>query len=341
MRPRRIVGTSMGAIIGAALAAGRSPDAIEADAGRAQMHRLMRRRGRLALFDPRRVLEHVARELGDPDIEDLPIPLGITAYDLVAGRPRLITSGRLIDALEVSIAVPLFFPPRRDRDGVWCDAGPWEGIPVTLARAWAPSLPVDRRPGRHPEAGISGQPARRGLPACRFVAARGRRRLGPPDRAPLPGPPDQPMGRPGRARAARPAHRAPAGPDECAPVRAHRAGRGHRRARCAAGPRVHLGRGAGPCRLRRTAASCSSTPIPTTSRWGPAAPSRASSPRGCGSTSSPAPMAPRARSTIPRSTTTRRALGWPPFARRSWRARWMRSVVVPSTTTCSATGTPG
>ena len=142
MRPRRIVGTSMGAIIGAALAAGRSPDAIEADAGRAQMHRLMRRRGRFALFDPRRVLEHVARELGDPDIEDLPIPLGITAYDLVAGRPRLITSGRLIDALEVSIAVPLFFPPRRDRDGVWCDAGPWEGIPVTLARAWAPSLPV-------------------------------------------------------------------------------------------------------------------------------------------------------------------------------------------------------
>ena len=142
MRPRRIVGTSMGAIIGAALAAGRTPDAIEADAGRAQMHRLMRRRGRFALFDPRRVLEHVARELGDPDIEDLPIPLGITAYDLVAGRPRLITSGRLIDALQVSIAVPLFFPPRRDRDGVWCDAGPWEGIPVTLARAWAPSLPV-------------------------------------------------------------------------------------------------------------------------------------------------------------------------------------------------------
>jgi NTE family protein len=142
MWPRRIVGTSMGAIIGAALAAGRSPDAIEADAGRAQMHRLMRRRGRLALFDPRRVLELVARELGDPDIEDLPIPLGITAYDLVAGRPRLITSGRLIDALEVSIAVPLFFPPRRDRDGVWCDAGPWEGIPVTLARAWAPRLPV-------------------------------------------------------------------------------------------------------------------------------------------------------------------------------------------------------
>lgn len=142
LAPRRIVGTSMGAIIGAALAAGRSPDTIEAEAGRSRMHRLMRRRGRLALFDPRPVLEHVARELGDPRIEDLPTPLGVTAYDLVAGRPRLITEGRLVDALEVSIAVPLFFPPRRDPDGVWCDAGPWEGVPVSLARAWDPSLPV-------------------------------------------------------------------------------------------------------------------------------------------------------------------------------------------------------
>jgi NTE family protein len=142
LRPRRIVGTSMGAIIGAALAAGRSPDAIEAEAGRSRMHRLMRRRGRFALFDPRPLLEHIARELGDPRIEELQTPLGITAYDLVAGRPRLITEGRLVDALEISIAVPLFFPPRRDVDGVWCDAGPWEGIPVSLARAWDPSLPV-------------------------------------------------------------------------------------------------------------------------------------------------------------------------------------------------------
>ncbi len=142
LRPTRIVGTSMGAIVGAALAAGRTPDAIEADALRTPVHRLMARRGRFALFDPRPVLDLLARELGDPLIEDLEIPLGITTYDLVAGAPRLITSGRLVEALEVSIAVPFFFPPRRDLDGVWCDAGPWEGIPVSLARAWDPGLPV-------------------------------------------------------------------------------------------------------------------------------------------------------------------------------------------------------
>lgn len=142
LRPTRIVGTSMGAIIGAALAAGRTPDEIESGSSRFSLYRLVGRGARFALFDPRPLLEALARDLGDPRIEDMPTPLGITTYDLVAGRPRLMTSGRLIDALEVSIAVPLFFPPRRDPDGVWCDAGPWEGVPVSLARGWDPDLPV-------------------------------------------------------------------------------------------------------------------------------------------------------------------------------------------------------
>ena len=140
--PTRIVGTSMGAIIAAGLAAGRTPEAIEATARRTTVYRHMRRPGRLALFDARPLLERTVAELGDPLIEDLPIPLGVTTYDLVAGRPQLLTSGRLIDALERSIAVPFFLPPRRDASGVWCDAGPWEGVPVTLARAWDPDAPV-------------------------------------------------------------------------------------------------------------------------------------------------------------------------------------------------------
>jgi NTE family protein len=129
-------------VVGAGLAAGRSPAEILAAARRLSVYRLVRRRARLAMFDPRRLVARLTAELGDPRIEDLPTPLGITAFDLVSGRPRLLTSGRLADALEASIAVPLFFPPRTDADGVWADAGPWEGIPVSLARAWAPDEPV-------------------------------------------------------------------------------------------------------------------------------------------------------------------------------------------------------
>jgi NTE family protein len=142
LRPQRIVGTSMGAIVGAGMAAGRNPEQLEAAARRISVYRHMRRPGRMALFDARVLLERTVRELGDPRIEDLPTPLGVTTYDLIAGRPRLITEGPLVDALEMSIAVPFFLPPRRRADGVWCDAGPWEGVPVTLARAWAPDLPV-------------------------------------------------------------------------------------------------------------------------------------------------------------------------------------------------------
>ncbi len=142
LRPSRVVGTSMGAVIGAGIAAGRSSEHMEAAARRTSVYRHMRRPGRLALFDARGLLERMVADLGNPRLEELPMPLGVTTYDLVSGRPHLITTGPLIDALEKSIAVPFFLPPRRDGSGVWSDAGPWEGVPVTLARAWAPDEPV-------------------------------------------------------------------------------------------------------------------------------------------------------------------------------------------------------
>lgn len=142
LAPTRIVGTSMGAIIGAGIAAGRTPEQMEADAVATPVMKGMERPGRLSFFDARPLLRRIADDLGDPRIEELPVPLGITTYDLVSGTSRLITRGRLVDALTVSIAVPFFLPPRRQREAVWCDAGPWEGIPVTHARAWDPRLPV-------------------------------------------------------------------------------------------------------------------------------------------------------------------------------------------------------
>ena len=134
LRPTRIVGTSMGAIVGAGMAAGLTPAEMERLAGEIPVRAVVGRRGRFALFDPRPLLERLRLILGDPLIEELPIALAVTAFDLVAGRPAAITSGRLIDALERSIAVPLIFPPTARDEAVWCDAGPWESVPVSLAR---------------------------------------------------------------------------------------------------------------------------------------------------------------------------------------------------------------
>ncbi|HEX6474509.1 MAG TPA: patatin-like phospholipase family protein [Candidatus Limnocylindria bacterium] len=140
LRPQLIVGTSMGAIVGAALAAGMRPDEIQRFAERSEsMYRVVGKRARFALFDPMPVLARIDAALGSPRIEELPRRLAITTYDLVSGTPAAITAGPLVEALRRSIAVPLFFPPRSDADGVWCDAGPWESVPVTVARRLSPN----------------------------------------------------------------------------------------------------------------------------------------------------------------------------------------------------------
>lgn len=137
LRPRRIVGTSMGAIVGAGLAAGVEPREMERMARETSVYGLAKRGARLALLDPRPLIDRIMRTLGDPRIEELPVPLAISSFDLVSGRPSAVRSGPLRAAIERSIAVPLFFPPCEDGDGVWCDAGPWEAVPVSLARAWS------------------------------------------------------------------------------------------------------------------------------------------------------------------------------------------------------------
>ncbi|MEX1072878.1 MAG: patatin-like phospholipase family protein [Chloroflexota bacterium] len=141
LRPGLVVGTSSGAIVGAGIAAGVTPREMERLAGEISVSRSLGRGAHLALLDPRPVLEHLRVILGDPLIEDLPLPLAVSAYDLVAGRPAAITHGPLIDALERSIAVPLLFPPTAVGGGVWCDAGPWEAVPISLARSLS-SAPV-------------------------------------------------------------------------------------------------------------------------------------------------------------------------------------------------------
>ena len=138
LRPRLIVGTSMGSVIGAGLAAGFPPREIERIVREAHVAQLFGRRARLAIFDPSPALSVVTRELDNALIEDLPIPFAVATYDLVAGRPAAITSGPVVEALERSIAVPFYFPPRPDGEHLWCDAGLWEAVPVTLARQLSP-----------------------------------------------------------------------------------------------------------------------------------------------------------------------------------------------------------
>ncbi len=137
MAPSRIIGTSMGSVIGAGLAAGLTPAQIVAMAGRYDPWRMARRPARLAVFDHRPLMEQLVREVGHPRIEDLPIPYAAASFDLVTGRHEMITSGPVADALARSCAISVVFSPIEDGDVVWADAGIWEPVPVSLARRWS------------------------------------------------------------------------------------------------------------------------------------------------------------------------------------------------------------
>ena len=170
LAPHAIVGTSMGAIVGAGISLGYPAERMEAMARRTPVYRLIGRRSRYALFDSRPVLERMCHDLGNPRLEDLPIPMAITAYDLVTGTTTAIRDGDLLGALTRSIAVPLFFAPTHDGDAVWCDAGPWEAVPVSVARALWPELPVVGVRVDAPKPSILGSPL--GARFLRAVAGR-------------------------------------------------------------------------------------------------------------------------------------------------------------------------
>lgn len=135
--PGRIVGTSMGSVIGAGLAAGLTAERMVAMAAQFDPWRMARRPARLAMFDHRPLMERVVAEVGDPRIEDLPIPFAAATYDLVTGRHQLITRGPVSDALIRSCAISVVFAPIVDGAAIWADAGVWEVVPISMTRAWS------------------------------------------------------------------------------------------------------------------------------------------------------------------------------------------------------------
>ena len=132
--PGRILGTSIGSVIGAGLAAGLTAERIVELASRFDPWRMARLPARLGIFDHRPLMEKVVAEVGHPRIEDLPIPFGAAAYDLVSGRHELITTGPVSEALIRSCAISVVFAPDADGDAIWADAGVWEPVPISLAR---------------------------------------------------------------------------------------------------------------------------------------------------------------------------------------------------------------
>jgi NTE family protein len=145
--PVHIVATSFGAVIGAALAAGRSPEEIASHFSEfsrkdvAALDPLSLFKGFFAksLLKDAPLRSTIARLVPARRFEDLEIPLTVTATDLDTGELKLFVTGDLQAALYASCALPLYYPPavidgRRYADG---------GLRAVLPLEPAARIPAD------------------------------------------------------------------------------------------------------------------------------------------------------------------------------------------------------
>lgn len=137
IRPGIVTGTSSGALVGSAYAAGLDAGEIERIARRFRWNRIARwsLQPRWGLLDTHAVTEAIHRLLDeDPRIEDLPRRFGAVATDLRTRDAVVIDRGPLSAALRATIAVPGLLPPVRLGGRLLADGGMVDNVPHAAAR---------------------------------------------------------------------------------------------------------------------------------------------------------------------------------------------------------------
>lgn len=141
IRPMAVAGTSIGALVGAMVAAG----CFESFAEAAEV---LDWRGLASFFAEVRWPRHglfsgnpvkqwldAPERLGGRTIEALPLPFAAVATDLASAEGVVLRQGRAVDAVRASISIPGVFDPVVQGGRVLVDGGLVDPIPVAAARA--------------------------------------------------------------------------------------------------------------------------------------------------------------------------------------------------------------
>ena len=141
-----ITGTSMGAVVGAYLAAGQLPvlrelaDNIDWRSLRQFFWEVSLSRS--GLTDGNRLLEETGKMLGVTRFEDLQIPFAAVATRLDDGGEAALSTGNLLVALRASISIPGLFSPVQVGDHWMVDGGLVNPVPVNVARAMGADMVI-------------------------------------------------------------------------------------------------------------------------------------------------------------------------------------------------------
>lgn len=149
IRPVAISGSSIGAMMGAGMAAGISGRDIEAHTIAALSHRnetatrlwhslprsfteLLAGGVRLGQFDAQRILHAFMPEAMPEQFGQLKIPLQVTATDFYGHSEFVFNEGALFPALAASVALPALFRPVEHGDRILIDGGITNPVPFDL-----------------------------------------------------------------------------------------------------------------------------------------------------------------------------------------------------------------
>jgi NTE family protein len=136
--PNVVVGTSIGAVVGGAYAAGHL-DTLEQWARGLQVRNILGyldiRLNGSGLIGGEKLAAQLSASIGDTLIEDLPLKFASVATEVRTGHEIWLTHGRLVDAMRASYALPGIFQPILVGDRWLVDGALVNPVPVSAARA--------------------------------------------------------------------------------------------------------------------------------------------------------------------------------------------------------------
>ncbi|MFI5350217.1 MAG: patatin-like phospholipase RssA [Elusimicrobiota bacterium] len=144
VRPNIVCGTSIGALVGAAYAAGEL-DRLEEWALQMRMTEVVRFMDVSpggGLVKGERLMEFFRRHFADRPIEELKVPFAAVATSLGTGAEIWLRRGSTLEAVRASISVPGLFAPVRWDGALLVDGGLVNPVPVSLARAMGADIVI-------------------------------------------------------------------------------------------------------------------------------------------------------------------------------------------------------
>jgi NTE family protein len=143
--PNVVVGTSIGAVVGGAYAAGHL-DTLEEWARRLQPRNILGyldiRLNGSGLIGGDKLAAQLEAALGQTLIEDLPLKFATVATEVRTGHEIWLTHGRVVDAMRASYALPGIFSPVLVGDRWLVDGALVNPVPVSAARAFGAEIVI-------------------------------------------------------------------------------------------------------------------------------------------------------------------------------------------------------